>query len=168
MDRTQLDVLAEYPVKALQKIGTDKTVVSLLTNDPNIDMSSDEADEIFDKYLFDYRFVDGTTEEAEAYICCEVDMPRKPTVTMKSLKVYVTVICHKSFMKIDTSKFTGMIGNRRENIVRYVDKLLNGSEIFGIGKLSLETALIVPAPAGFTARELTYSISEFRETTRGI
>lgn len=51
-----IDQLVEYPAKAIHKIGTDKTVAALLTNDPDIDMSSDEADDIFDKYLYDYGY----------------------------------------------------------------------------------------------------------------
>lgn len=159
---TYLDEFVEYPVKALHVIGTDNTVVSLLTNNPQIDMDSDEADSVFERYLFDYGYVDGTTGESEAYICVEAEVSSVPTPTIKDMKVYVTVFCHKQYMKIDTSKFKGMIGNRRDNLVRYVDKLLNGSEMFGIGQLKLDYARTIPAPIGFTARELSYTVHEFK------
>lgn len=156
-----LDELVEYPVRALYNIGTDKDVVSLLTDNPEIDMDSEEADDVFDKYLFDYLYVDGTTAEAEAYVCVETEMTRSHTTTMQNMRLYVTVICHKKFMKVDTTKFKGMIGNRRDNLVRCVDKLLNGSDAFGIGQLLLESVRTIPSPNGFTARELTYSVPEF-------
>ena len=162
MDNTFLDELVEYPVKALHSIGTDSTVAQLLTNNPRIDMNSDEADDIFDKYLFDYIYVDGTTTEASAYICVEAETAKGSTPTMQTMKLYVTIFCHKQFMKIDTTKFKGMIGNRRDNLVRYVDKLLNGSDVFGIGALTLENARTVAAPTGFAARELTYSVPNIR------
>jgi hypothetical protein len=161
LDNTFLDELVEYPVKALQKIGTNKTVVSLLTNNPSVDMDGDEADTVFDKYLFDYDYVDGTTEEAAAYICVEAELPGIPTRSIKNMKLYVKVVCHKKYMKIDTSKFNGLIGNRRDNITRYVDNLLNGSDVFGIGELSLVDCRTAPAPAGFAARELSYVVSDF-------
>ena len=163
MANTFLDDLVEYPVKALHCIGTDKTVAQLLTDNPNIDMESEEADNIFDNYLFDYIYVDGTTTETAAYICVEAETSKAPTVTMQNMKLYVTIICHKQFMKVDPIKFKGIIGNRRDNLVRYVDKLLNGSDLFGIGKLSLENAHTVAAPVGFTARELTYTVPEIRK-----
>lgn len=166
MANTFLDELVEYPVKALHSIGTDPTVVQLLTDNPGIDMESDDADGVFDKYLFDYIYVDGTTTEAAAYICVEAETTKPPTVTMQNMKLYVTIICHKQFMKVDAAKFKGMIGNRRDNLVRYVDKLLNGSDIFGIGVLSLEGARTVPAPTGFSARELTYTVPEIRKRIR--
>lgn len=161
MDNTFLNALVEYPVKALQRIGTNETVVKLLTNNPSIDMDSDEADAVFDKYLFDYGYVDSTTDEAEAYICVEAEMTRTSSPKMQEMKLYVTIVCHKRYMYIDTMKFKGIIGNRRDNLSRYVDILLNGSDVFGIGKLTLESARIAPAPAGFTARELTYVVSDF-------
>ena len=100
MAKTFLDDLVECPAKALHMIGTDPTVVQLLTDNPNVDMQSDEADEVFDKFLFDI-------------------------------------------------------------LVRYVDKLLNGSDIFGVGSLTLASAKTVPAPFGFSAREMTYYVSDF-------
>ena len=163
MDNTCLDAIVEYPVKALQKIGTDQSVVSLLTNMPFIDMESDEADEVFEKYLFDYGYVDNTTEEAAAYICVEAELANIPTATIKNMKLYVTVVCHKGFMEIDPEKFRGVIGNRRDNITRHVNRLLHGSDVFGIGQLSLTNCRVVPAPTGFSARELTYKVADFAD-----
>ncbi len=163
MANTFLDELVEYPVKALHSIGTDPTVVQLLTDNPNIDMESSEADKVFDEFLFDYIYVDGTTTEAAAYICVEAEVAKLPTPTMQNMKLYVTVFCHKQFMKVDATKFKGMMGNRRDNLVRYVDKLLNGSDIFGIGALTLENAHTVAAPTGFSARELTYTVPDIRQ-----
>ena len=57
MANTFLDELVEYPVKALHCIGTDPTVVKLLTDNPDIDMESEDADEVFEKFLFDYIYV---------------------------------------------------------------------------------------------------------------
>lgn len=162
LDKTFLDELVEYPAKVIQMIGVDKTVVSLLTDEANIDMDSDKADEAFDKYLFDYEYVDNTTVEARAFVCVESEVKRTPTPTIQDLRVYVRIICHKNYMKIDPSRFKGIIGNRRDNLVRAIDKVLNGSDIFGIGNLTLDSVNTVSSPTGFTARELTYKISDFK------
>lgn len=162
MDKSMIDQLVEYPAKAIHKIGTDKTVAALLTNDPDIDMSSDEADDIFDKYLYDYGYVDDSATESRAYICVEAEATKSITSAVQNVKLYVTVVCHKRFMSIDPAKFPGMIGNRRDNIVRYADRLLNGSDIFGIGKLQLESVKTMSAPVGYTARELTYRVADFK------
>lgn len=162
MANTYLDELVEYPAKAIQRLGTTKSIVALLTDDADVDMDSDEADEVFDKYLFDYGYVDGTTNEAKAFVCVEAEMVKAPTPTMQDLRLYVTIICHKDFMRIDARNFSGVIGNRRDNLVREIDKVLNGSDIFGIGQLCLNSVKTVSSPTGFTARELTYSVADFR------
>lgn len=166
-NNTFLDRLVEYPVKALREIGTDPTVVQLLTDNPDIDMQSEEADAVFDKFLYDYGYVDNTTTESVAYICVEAETNKSPTDTMLDMKLYVTVVCHKQFMKIDAAKFKGMIGNRRDNLVRYTDRLLNGADVYGIGKLTLLSARTVPAPTGFSAREMTYAVPTFKKRNIG-
>lgn len=161
MDETYLDALAEYPLKALHVIGNNQIVVSLLTDNPDVVIGSDEADSVFDKYLFDYDYVDDTTVETAAYICAEAEVSRVSSDTMKTMMFYITVICHKKFMHLDTSKFKGMAGNRRDNLVRYVDNLLSGTDLFGIGKLKFSRVQTVNAPAGFSARQLIYTVPDF-------
>lgn len=161
-----MDELVEYPAKAIQKIGTSKKIVSLLTDNEAVDMDSDEADEVFDKYLFDYGYVDNTTTEARAFVCVEAELMKAPTPTIHDLHLFVTIICHKEYMKLDPKRFIGIIGNRKDNLVREIDKMLNGSDIFGIGVLTLDSVKTVSSPTGFTAREITYSISDFRD--RGV
>lgn len=162
MPKTYLDALVEFPVKVLDRIGNDKTVVSLLTDNPDIDMDGDEANDIFGKNLFDYGYVDGTQIDSSAYICVEAEMPRISTVAMQNIVLYVTVICHKNYMKLDPKKFPGLSGNRRENLSRYVDKLLNCSNFLGIGRISLSSIRTIPTPSGFSGRELIYTIPEFK------
>ena len=64
-------------------------------------------------------------------------------------------------MKLNGRIFQGVIGNRRDNLVRYVDSLLNGETFLGIGALNLRTVKSVSSPANFTGRLLTYEISDF-------
>lgn len=161
MDKNALEVLVEYPVKAMQMIGSDQGVVELLTNIKGVDMDSDDAASVFDENMFDYGYVPQTTDEATAYVCVETNMVKAPTPTMQNLRVYVTVVCHRGFMNIDPSVFKGVVGNRRDNLSLRIDRILNGSDALGIGRLKLETAMVVAAPTGFTAREMTYSISDF-------
>lgn len=163
MANTCLDFLVEYPATAMQRIGGSQDVVELLTNVPGVDMDGDTAAQVFDNNIFDYGYVPSTVDEASAFVCVEANMIKAPTPSMQNIRVYVTIMCHKSFMQIEPSKFKGMVGNRRDNLSRLVDNLLNGSDAFGLGQLKLESAIVVPAPTGFSARELTYSISDFKK-----
>lgn len=162
MDKTFLDELVEYPAKAVQRIGTDRTVVSLLLDDPNIDMDSDEADEVFDDYIFDYGYVDNAITEARAFVCVEAELIKTSTPTIQDFRLYITVYCHKKFMRIDSKRFPAIIGNRRDNLIRSIDKLINGTDIFGIGLLTLASAKTISSPTGFAARELAYAVTDFK------
>ena len=166
MDKTYLDELVEYPVKALHAIGSEITVLQLLSDDPDINETSDEADDVYDRYLFDYGYVDNTIEEAAAFICVEAECSGTSSYSIKDMRLYVTVYCHKRFMDLDVSKFPGIVGSRRDNLIRFADKALNGSDIFGIGELKLASARVIPAPAGFAARELVYIVPEFTRKNR--
>lgn len=162
MDNTFLDALVECPTKAIEKIGHNQNVVSLLLDDSNVDMTSDEADDVFDKYIFDYGYVDGSTSEAKAFICVEAETGGRSTPVIQGFRLYVTIVCHKNYMKIDPRKLPGIVGNRRDNLVRTVDSVLSGSDLCGIGALILDSVKTVSSPTGFAARELTYRLCDFK------
>lgn len=156
-----MDELTSYPAKILQAIGCDKAVAALLTNNPNIDMESGEADIIFDKYLFDYLYVDETTDESESYICVETEVEKTPTPTFADMRIYVDVICHKNHMKMSNEKFPGTLGNRRENLTKNIIRVLSNEDVsmkFGIGALDMVSVKTIPAPPGFVAREIVYEV----------
>jgi len=50
--------------------------------------------------------------------------------------------------------FPGVVGNRRENLARHIDSVLNFSDIFGIGELSLHSIKTGNLTTGFTVKEL--------------
>ena len=159
--KTYMDELVEYPAKAIRLIGSDKNCVGLLINKPFYEVNDDDCDKALDDYIFSFQYIDNTTQEAVAYVWVEIDVPRVQNKTAKSVKLYVTVSCHKQYMKLDRKTFSGVIGNRRDNLVRNIDRLLNFSDIFGIGKLSLESIKTLSSPNDFTIRELAYSVPDF-------
>ena len=80
------------------------------------------------------------------------------------MKLYVTVACHKAYMKMSSGIISGITGNRRDNLVRFIDKILNGNDLFGIGNLKLDTVKTLSSSnSHFTIRELQYSVSDFNK-----
>ena len=65
------------------------------------------------------------------------------------------------WMKLDTKKFKGVKGNRKDNLLRQIDLLLNNSDEFGIGRLSLQSVNVASVPKPYTSSMLTYSTSDF-------
>lgn len=163
MAKSFLDQLVEYPAKIMQKIAESKECVGLLLNKQFNTITEEDSDEALEKSIFDYQYVDGTTQEATAYIWVELEVTKVQNEQIKDIKIYVSVACHKNYMKLDYAKFAGILGNRRDNLIRYIDKELNGAEDLGIGKLSLTSVRTLSPINGFTGRELEYSIPDFNK-----
>lgn len=161
MAETHLDEIVRYPAVVITQISADKNCVGLLMDKNPEDVTEDDQDVASEKFIYDYQYIDDTATESTAYIWVETDVPQVKNYQIKDMTVYVTVSCHKRYMRLENTKFKGFMGNRRDNLVRYIDKLLNGTELMGIGKLTLSSARIITAPDGFTSRQLTYFIPDF-------
>ena len=160
MAKTHIDELVDYPAKVILKLANDKNCLSLLKN--KIDISEEDIDDALINNIFDYEYVDKTTTSAEAYIWVEADVPYVSNKTIKGMAIYVTIACHKQFMKLDNRIFKGLMGNRRDNIARFVDLILNDNFDFGIGKLSLKSVKTLSSSnSNFTMRELAYAVPDF-------
>ena len=162
MAKTYLDELVEYPAKAIQKIGTTKDVVSLLTDNATVDMDSDEANDIIDRNIFDYDYIDRTVQRSDAYIMVDSELDYPTSGTMNQWRVYVQIVCAKTFNSMDHKIFKGVSGNRRDNLAQEIDALLNGERFIGIGDLELLSAAPATVPDTFTSMLLTYRVHDFR------
>ena len=160
---TYIDELIDFKENVILAIGNSQKVLGLLADDPNIDVDSDEADTILERNIFDYDYVQETIKRSDAYIMVETEMASNASGSINRWVVYVQIVCYKDFVKLDKkTKFKGVKGNRRDNLAREIDKLLNGSTEFGIGKLTLRRAASADVPEEFTSKLLTYEINDFR------
>lgn len=162
-----LDPAIDYASNIVKKLAQSQKVVALIFDDPDIDMDGSKAQSVCDTRIFDYNFVDETVKEVGAYILVEADVVKRPTGATNRYEINIYVVCHKTYMKLDPKKFKGMRGNRRDNISRCIDELLEGSREFGIGKLHLVGFDTVGAPMKMSARQLVYLTPEFAVDNNG-
>lgn len=161
MAKTYLDQIVEYPSKVMLRIAEDKVCTGLLVNKAFYDVTEDDIDKAMDDLIKDYQYVDETTQATAAYIWVEMEVNRVDNKTIKGIRLYVTIACHKNYMSLNRQTFRGIVGNRRDNLVRYVDKVLNNTEFLGIGALKLHSIKTLTPINGFTMREITYEIPDF-------
>lgn len=159
---TPLDTLINYKADVISKLSNAKSVVALMLNNPDIDMDSDAAYDITSTNIYDFDYVDKTVERSDAYIMVDCDMLGPTSGSVNAYEVYVQVVCSKSFMRLPSSTFKGVKGNRCDNLVRQIDFLLNGTRIFGIGKLDLASVTSAVVPDSFTSKMLTYRVVDYR------
>ena len=157
---TDIDELLDYSYRARSLILADKTIMALMSDDPDYDPDSAEAEE-YEERVKDHDYVDETSLTANSYIVIETEMSNLDTPEMKTMFLYVNVICNKKYMDLNPRKFKGYKGNRRDNIARLVNNLLNNNSEFGVGDLHLMNATVGSVPTGFTSRVLVYKVPSF-------
>lgn len=157
---THLDSIVEFKDTVIQKLATSQEVIGLILDKPDIDVNSEDAEAVY-KHLYSYDYLDDTVSTDSADIAIDVDLYEKPTGTEAKYYLYVQIICNKGYMGI--KNFKGLKGNRRDNLARFVDKMLNGSRDFGIGRLDLVRAETTNVPYRFTCKTLTYEIHGFAQ-----
>lgn len=161
MAKTYLDQIVEYPAKVIGKIASDKFCVGLLVNKPFDKVTEDDFDTVLDQQIFDYQYVDETTNKSTAYVWAEMEVDSVFNHQFKSTRLYVDICCHKNYMKLAPSLFKGVMGNRRDNLTRYIDKLLSNTDFLGLGPLNLEAVKTLTPINGFVVRQLIYSVPDF-------
>lgn len=163
-NQTYLDELIEYKENVIGAIAGSQKVLALLSDDPDIEVDSEEADELIDRNIFDYDYVSETVKTSTAYIMVETEMTQPTSGTMNHWYIYVQIVVYKDYNALDKrAKFKGVKGNRRDNLAREIDLLLNGSREYGIGKLDLLHAAPASVPEEFTSTMLTYELSDTRK-----
>lgn len=161
-DTRPLSDMTRYKEAVIRKIASSQEVIGFLLNDPNIDMDSDEANDIIDRNIFDYDYIDRTVQRADAYIMVDSELDYPTSGTMNQWRLYVQIVCAKTFNAFDHRIFRGVVGNRRDNLAESIDALLNGERFIGIGSLELLSASPATVPDTFTSILLTYKVHDFR------
>lgn len=152
----------DYKSEVISQICNAQPVLALLTNNPTIDVDSDEAYAVTEKNVFDYDYISRTVERSDAFIMVDADMITVTSGTMNAWEVYVQVVCHKDYVPLSAKKFKGVKGNRLDNLTFQVDQLLNGTRYFGIGRLKLQSCKTATVPDSFSSKLLIYRVEEFR------
>lgn len=158
--KTHIDELINFSSEILLRIAESPEVVGLIMDVAPADVTDEEKDAVW-RYLYDYDWIDETVQSAGSFVLVDVDMVAAQTGTIKDLEIYVQVVVSKQIMALNHKTFKGVRGNRRDNLARQIDLLLNGSRDFGIGQLQLASVRTANVPAAFTSKLLTYRISNF-------
>lgn len=160
--KTPLQDGIDYKAGVIAQLCNSQEVVGLLANNPSIDIESEEAYKFLDDCIYDFNYISKTVERSDAFVMIDADMIAPTSGSMNAWELYVQVVCYKEYVPLDHKIFRGVKGNRCDNLAFQIDKLLNGSRLFGIGRLTLQSATTAVVPDSFTSKLLTYRVEEFR------
>ena len=159
-NKSHLDDLINYKENVIRSISESQKVLSLISNNPNIVVGSAEAEDIVDNHIYNFDYVPTTQQTSTAVVLIDSDMVRA-TSTTKRVELYVQIIVSKNYMDLRGQGFIGLKGNRRDNLIRFIDLLISNSQDYGIGRLNLESAITAKVPDDFTSKLLTYVTPNF-------
>lgn len=165
--KTHIDELVDYPGLVVGQLVKQPNMLELLANKKNADYEDLENDNGSWKCFFDYDYIAGTLQEVGSYVCIDTDIVDVPSGSVMTLKLYVEIIVHRDIMNIDRKLLPGYKGNRRDELARYCDLALRGNRDFGIGRLSLQSAVTFSVGnTNYTGKRLTYIVKGY-STDRG-
>lgn len=119
---------------------------------------ADVDEQLIYKHVFPYLYIDNTQTTAETYVCVEVSVPRTHDFTYKDMNVDIWCYCHKDIMKYNKS---GYLGTRVDIVSDMIDRQLNSSNNYGIGRLKLQSCTPLNVSDVHYGRHLTYTCAEF-------
>lgn len=150
-----LEEFTTYKQTLMEAICTSPTIINLLkkeTDKANItgrDMRYDR--------IFPYNYVPLTIENATTFICFTVTAPNVKDDIISELRLIVYVFTHQDLMRTPN-------GMRTDLIISEIDKLLNGSTKYGLGKVSLRSCDVMQVPAqGYSGLFSVYSVKDFNQ-----
>jgi len=118
------------------------------------DMPDMAVSDMVDKYIFPYdRIIDKATEVG-IYICFDVVVPRVIDRAFDDFRIIVRVIAHNRRMRTPQGLVTDIISSE-------IDKLVNGSNGFGVGRVEFKSWDAFSPAEGFYGRTLTYRTVDF-------
>lgn len=120
-------------MKALVNINTEDSL-----NQPLAKINGNQHTkpiDYMDVVLFDYPWIGSDLEtEEKSYITVDIANPDLKSDYYKNFKIAIYVWCHQNRIKMINKERTKRV-NRTDFIAQRIDKLINQSTEFGIGKL---------------------------------
>ena len=148
-----LEEFTEYKQTLMKAICTSDRIVELLKL--NTDPVGIQWRDMRYKRIFPYNYVPYTIETAQTFICFTVTAPNVKDNLIAELRLTVYVFTHQDIMRTDS-------GVRTDLLVSEIDKLLNGSTKYGLGKVSLRACDVMQVPAqGYSGLYSVYTVKDF-------
>lgn len=151
-----LDDLYDYKNQLMRDLCENEEIVRLVTKSsdapvPNYDLPY--------RQIFPYEYIPETVDDAKSFICFDVDVTYVPNKTIYIPAIYVWVFTHTSNLRMPDGS-----GIRIDRLASAVDHVLNGSRIYGMGELELNTVTRFAPIQNYIGRVLAYTAREWNRT----
>lgn len=151
-----LDDFFHYKNQLLDDLLTDEEIVKLI----NENVELDQAYTLVYDQVMPYEFFPDTVENGRVYLCCDVDV-RKSAMNnslIYSPTLYIWVFVHKDLLRLREG------GVRTDKLCHLIDKKINGSFKYGMGKLELQSVNRFSVVSDYTGKVMAYTATDIQKT----
>jgi len=126
-------------------------IIKLIRSDDKANM---KVSEMPYRFIYPYGYVINKTTEAETFLCFDIYTPKVIDRTFTDFRIDFWIMAHERRMKTSKGLVTDLLTIE-------IDKLINGSRCFGLGRVELITwDRFIPAE-DFYGRILSYRTVDF-------
>lgn len=154
----QLEDFFDYKNRFMEDILTNEKIVSLLSDEK---IPIEEAGSLVYKQVFPFEYIPETINDGSTFICCDVDIDRSLSKPFYLPTLYVWVFSHRSRLCLPEG------GVRTDKICSEICKAINGSLMYGLGELELQSAKRFAPVSDYNGKVMTFHTKEFSKTFNG-
>lgn len=147
-----LDELFDYKNQLMDDLLTNTDIVKLMSDDGKTEVAPET---LMYTQVFPYEFVPDVTEHGQTFICCEVDIKEILNKTYLVPALYIWVFTHKSKVRLPGG------GVRTDKLSSIITSIINGSRMYGLGELNLQSAKRFSPITNYQGRILTFYAKDF-------
>jgi hypothetical protein len=147
-----LDELFDYKNQLMDDLLINTDIVKLMSDDGKTEVAPET---LMYTQVFPYEFVPDVTEHGQTFICCEVDIKEVLNKTYLVPALYIWVFTHKSKVRLPGG------GVRTDKLSSIITSIINGSRMYGLGELNLQSAKRFSPITNYQGRILTFYAKDF-------
>lgn len=151
-DLLGLDELFDYKNQLMDDLLTNESIIRLLSDDGK---TISEPEKLVYSQVFPYEFVPDVVEHGQTFICCEVDIKEVYNKTYLMPVLYIWVFTHESKVRVPGG------GIRIDKLSSEITKTINGSRMYGLGELDLQSVKRFSPIDNYLGRVLTFNAKDF-------
>lgn len=147
----QLEEFYDYKNQLVGDMLTNEEIVKLI----NEEIPFSKAESLAYSQVFPYEFVPETAQEGKTFVCCDVDIQKADKETFYYPIIYVWVFSHKSRLRLPEG------GVRTDKLCSEICKAINGSRMYGLGKLDLYSVRRFALMTDYQGKCLVFHAKDF-------
>ena len=147
----QLQDFFDYKNQLMKDILTNEEIVRLI----NPDIDFEDSKDLAYTQVFPYEYIPETVQNGSTYICFDVDVSSVSNDTYLIAYFYIWVFCHQSRLRLPEG------GVRYDKLCSKICEAINGSRVYGLGRLKLYSAKHFSPMTDYQGKLMTFQMTEF-------